>query len=163
MADVNINFMNQYYKENLSSVKILSMKKILVFIFIAFCLLPSAFCQVKITKATLQKTVEGMGGVFMNYVIEFKNKTPDQVEADSVKSMADSAKLDFNFRKSEKGYYEITFRQALVKSEKCKTCRDVNPKNSNLIEGVIIYCRRGEKKYVVKVKKFKQLADLNIP
>jgi hypothetical protein len=141
------------------------MKKI-VFTFLFFygaLFAVNCSAQVKITKATTQKTGGGIGGIFINYTIEFKNKASVPVEADSVKSFADSSMLDFNFRKNENGFYEITFRQALVKPEKCKTCRDITPKNSNLTKGVIVYCKRGERSFVFKAKKFRQLADLNMP
>jgi hypothetical protein len=141
------------------------MKKNIFSFLLVYCLLFTVSCpaQVKIIKATVQKTFGGTAGVFMNYMIEFKNKTPAQVEVDSVKSIADSSQLDFNFRKNEKGSYEITFKEVLVKPEKCKTCRDVTPKNANLTKGVNVYYRRGEEKYLFKAKKFKQLAVVKMP
>jgi len=138
------------------------MKKLFLVV-VLLSLVETSFSQVKIINATNQKIIGGMGGVMMHYRIEFKNKTSLQVKIDSVKSIADSSKLDFNFQKNEKGSYEITFVQALTKPEKCQTCRDVNPKNSNLTQGVIVYYKRGEKNSVFKAKKFKQLTDVNMP
>lgn len=127
------------------------------------CIAQLSFSQTKIRNATSQKTFGGMGGVTMTYRIEIKNKTSAQVEIDSVKSIADTTKADFNFLKNENGFYEIVLVTALAKPEKCRTCRDVNPKSINLTKGAIVYYRKGGKQSFFKVKKFRQLPDIFMP
>ena len=139
------------------------MKNNLVFIFIFICLLPAAYSQVKIVKATKQKTFGGMGGIFMNYTVGFKNKTTDSLVVDSVKTIAETSLLNFYFNKTEKAYYELAFSYALAGPAKCRTCPDVLPKQSNITKGVIVYYRRGNEKHFFKVKKFKQLTDIYAP
>ena len=137
------------------------MKKIISIIALICFVTPFSFCQVKVLKATHQKMFGGMGGITMHYTIDLKSKA--EVKIDSVKSIADTLKVDFQFNKNEKGIYEIAFLQALKQPEKCKTCIDTTPKNANLTKGVMIYYKKGEKKLSHKVKKFKQLADLMMP
>lgn len=139
------------------------MKKLFLFLIVTLSVAEVSFSQIKIVKATKQKTFGGMGGVFMNYTIGFKNKTADSIVVDSVKTIADTAEIRFYFNKTEKAYCELAFGYALSKSEKCKTCPDVIPKQSNLTKGVIAYYRRGNGKHFFKVKKFKQLEDLKLP
>ena len=133
-------------------------KKIITLSFAALCLLPSAFCQIKIVKATSQKTIAGMGGVYMSYVIEFKEKKNKTVEIDSVKTIADAAVLNFSPNKNG-----LTFRIALAPPAKCKTCVETTPPQSNLTKGVIVYGKRDGKKSTFKVKKFAQLEDVMMP
>jgi hypothetical protein len=128
------------------------MKKIFAFAFFSFCVLPLAYSQIKATKATSQKTVAGMGGVFMKYVIVFKSKKNAVVEIDSVRSVADSSKMTHYVNKNE-----ISFGFALLPPAKCKTCVETTPPQPNMTQGVIIYYRKGDKKLTCKVKKFKEL------
>ncbi|MFH1004057.1 MAG: hypothetical protein V1781_00945 [Bacteroidota bacterium] len=121
------------------------------------------FGQIKIIKATSQRTFAGIGGIFMNYNIEFKNKKSVQVEVDSVKSIADTSAVKFYFKKKEKKFYEIHFGQLLSQPEKCRTCPDINLKIFDLTKGVIIYYRKGEEKSFFKVTKFRQLPDIKAP
>ena len=51
------------------------MKKIFLLFLFACYLMPITYSQVKIINATEQKTFAGMGGVFVNYLIQFKSKT----------------------------------------------------------------------------------------
>ena len=53
------------------------MKKLFLLL-VTLSVVEASFSQ-KVTKATQQKTFAGMGGVFMNYVIEFKNKNADKM------------------------------------------------------------------------------------
>ena len=140
------------------------MKKLFLILFITLSAAEASFSQVKRTKATQQKIFAGIGGVFMNYLIEFKNPTGVMIEVDSIKSIADSSEVKFSFtRFAPCCKNQIAFVYALSKPEKCKTCPDVTPKQSNLTKGVIIYYSKGEKKFVLKVKKFKLLPDLRTP
>lgn len=118
----------------------------------------------KITKATQQKTFAGMGGVFMNYLVEFKSPKGIMTEIDSVISVADASSIKFGFTRFDPCCKnQISFGYALSQSPKCKTCPDVAAKQQNITKGVMIYGRKGEKKFVLKVKKFKQLPDLYLP
>ena len=139
------------------------MKKIVVFVWITFCLLTSAYSQLKIISSTKQKTYGGMGGIFMNYTIEFKGKTSAIVEIDSIKSLADFSEIKFSFTRYVPCCNKIVFGYALAASERCRTCPDVTPKPLNLTKGVIVYYRRGEKKSSFKMTKFKQLEDIKAP
>ena len=139
------------------------MKKSIVVVLFTFCLLPSAFCQIKVLKATAQKMFGGMGGITMSYILEFKNKKNAEVVIDSVKCKADNSKVDFNFSKSDKGIYQITFSQGLKKPAKCPTCPDIAGTSNNFTKGVIMYYKKGEKRSACKVKKFKLLPDLMMP
>ena len=148
------------------------MKKEIILAVFGYCILFTvySFSQIKITKATGQVIVGGMGGVTKHYIVEFsvrspsdKNKTTAEVTIDSVKSIADSGKLDFYLDKNEQETYKITFIQALRQPPKCRTCIDTSPKNIDLTKGVIIYYKRGEKKSSFKVKKFKELPDVMMP
>ena len=85
-----------------------------------------------------------------------------QAEVDSVKSVADLSKLDFNFTKNENGSSEITFVVALAKPEKCRTCRDTDPNIPDLAKGIIVYYKIGEKRSSFKATRFRQLADINM-
>ena len=123
-----------------------------------------SFSQMKITKATQQKTFAGMGGVFMNYFIDFKSKSPGKIEVDSVKTIADTTDIKFGFTRMEPCCKnEISFSYGISQSPKCKTCPDATPKPFNTTKGVIIYYHNGEKKKNFKVKKFKKLPDLRLP
>jgi len=139
------------------------MKKIFLIIIATLSIIETSFSQIKITNATCQKTFGGMGGIFKQYVIDFKNKKNANVEMDSVKSIADTMKINCSFNKNENGSYKISFRQSLKSPKKCKTCPDVSPKQTNLTKGVVVYYRRGEKKSFFKVTKFKQLPDIYAP
>ena len=122
-----------------------------------------SFGQIKIIKATNQKTFAGMGGVFVSYLIEFKSKTSVILEVDSVKSIADKSTLEFDLLKNNQGIYEIHFNQGLKKPEKCRTCPDMAEQQINLTKGVIIYYKRGGKKNSFKLKKFEELPDIMAP
>ena len=142
------------------------MKKLAAPFLIAFCLLLTAdsFSQIKVSKATQQKTFGGMGGVFMNYVIDFNNKGPDKIEIDSVKTAADSSVIQFGFTRFDPCCkHEISFSYALSPPAKCRTCPDTASKQQNTTKGVIVYYRKGDKKLSMKVKKFKRLPDLMLP
>ena len=118
----------------------------------------------KITKAAQQKTFSGMGGVFMNYVVEFKSPKGIMIQIDSVSSAADSSSIKFGFTRFDPCCKnQISFGYKLSGPEKCKTCPDTSPKQQNITQGVIIYGRKGQKKFTLKVKKFKLLADLRTP
>ncbi len=139
------------------------MKK-LIFLSAALLLLANvSLSQMKVTKATSQKTFAGMGGVFMNYVVAYKGKTSDSLVIDSVKTIADGMLVRHSYNYNEKGPYELTFGQALSKSPKCKTCPDTDPKQVNFTKGVIVYYRKGGKKATCKVKKFTELPDVMTP
>ncbi|MBI4929193.1 MAG: hypothetical protein HY841_00400 [Bacteroidetes bacterium] len=139
------------------------MKKFFLIIIVTLSGIETSFSQIKIINTTCQKTFGGMGGIFKQYVIEFKNKTNAKVEVDSVKSIADTVKINCSFNKTENESYKISFGQSLKSQEKCKTCPDVSPKQSDLTKGVIVYYRRGEKKSSFKMTKFKQLPDIYAP
>ena len=139
------------------------MKKTFSFVLFACCVLHAAYSQVKVTKATNQRTIAGMGGVFMNYEVGLINKSADSLVVDSVRTIADPADLRFYITKTEKNYCEISFGYALAKPEKCKVCPDVIPNQANLTKGAKIYYHTGNKKSKVKVKKFKQLDDRVLP
>lgn len=137
------------------------MKIPILLVTIVTSLTATAFAQIKIIEATSQKAAGGRGGIFMNYVIKFKNKKTVEAEIDSVKSIADGFKLQHYFQKNDNGLHEVGFSQALHPAEKCATCPDVVLKPANLTKGVIIYYKTGEKKsYVKKIKKFKQLKEV---
>lgn len=139
------------------------MKKFILIIF-SLLLAGISFSQVKILKATQQKTFAGMGGVFMNYQVEFNRPKNSTIEVDSVFSIADSSPIKFGYTKFEPCCKnQITFGYVLSKPEKCKTCPDIISSSPNLTKGIILYCRKGEKRFVLKIKKFKQLADVRTP
>ena len=139
------------------------MKKSALIILSLLVTAPS-FSQIKNIKATSQKTFGGMGGIFMNYIINFNCKPSEKIEIDSVKSIADSLEIRFGFTKFDPCCKnEISFNCALAPPAKCKTCRDEIPKQPDLIKGVIVYWRSKEKKSFFKVKKFKRLEDLKLP
>lgn len=139
------------------------MKKALALAVFACCLLPIAYSQVKVTKATSQKTIAGMGGVFMNYEVGLKNKSADSLMIDSVKTIASGNSVNFYFNKTEKNYLELAFGYSLTEAPKCRTCPDVGLQQVNFTRGVLIYYKRGGKHSVCKVKKFKQLEDKLLP
>ncbi len=139
------------------------MKKHFLFIIVFICQLPIAYCQLKISKATQQKTFSGMGGVFMNYIIELKNKSTDTIIIDSVKTIADTSELRFSAMKMKTGNYQITFSFAIVPPPKCKTCVEATPKPSNLTKGIFIYYRKKNERAILKIKKFKKLPDVMLP
>lgn len=140
------------------------MKNVFLILSIFLFLAGVSFSQVKVIKATQQKTFAGMGGVFMNYLVEFKSPKGIKMEVDSVISIADSSPVKFGFTRFDPCCNnQISFGYALSKPEKCKTCPDVIPNQQNLAKGVIIYGRKGEKKFVLKVKKIKLLPDLRTP
>lgn len=118
-----------------------------------------AFGQ-KVKKATQQKTFAGMGGVFMNYLIELKIERKAIVEIDSIKTAVDTTPVQFSFLKDVQ---KISFGFPLSQPEKCRTCPDTDPKPVNTTKGVIIYGRKGEKRFLLKVKKFEVLPDLKTP
>ena len=134
------------------------MKKIISHVLFAFCLLPPAFCQIRILKATSQKTIAGTGGVFMKYLIEFKEKKNTAIEIDSVKSIADASKMLFHFNENE-----ISFGFSLLAPVKCKPCVENSPSQLNLTKGVKIYYKKGYKQLMCKVKKFKELEVIMQP
>ena len=139
------------------------MKKIIL-LAVILSVVEASFSQIKITKATQQKTWAGMGGIFMNYLIEFNGTKNIKIEIDSIKTIADTSEVKFGFTKFEPCCKnQISFGYALSSPAKCKTCPDVTPKQQNLTKGVIIYYRKGEKKGTMKVKKFKLLPDLRTP
>lgn len=139
-------------------------KKILLVIFVMLGTDEVSFSQIKILKATQQKTFAGMGGVFMNYLVEFNRPKNSMIEVDSVFSIADSSSIKFGYTKFEPCCKnQVTFGYVLSGPAKCKTCPDMIPNQPNLTKGIILYCRKGEKKIVLKVKKFKQLPDLRTP
>ncbi len=153
------------------------MRNTIICLILAYCLLPTAdsFSQVKIIKATSQKTFRGIGGVLINYSVEIKSKGNKKIEIDSVKTIADTSVIKFYFKKNEsltltlsKGEgaiqtYKITFGQLLVKAEKCKTCRDADSKTVDFTKGVIIYYKSNDKKHFFKATKFEQLPDVKAP
>ena len=139
------------------------MKKLFLLAVVTLSIVEASFSQVKITKATKQKTFGGMGGVFMNYTIGFKNKSADSIVIDSIKTIADKSLISVSFNKTEKAHCEFVFSYALAAPAKCKTCPDVTPKQSNMTKGIIVFYRRGEKKSSFKATKFKQLEDLKLP
>lgn len=139
------------------------MKKTVVLILFAYCLLPTAYSQVEATKATAQKTIAGMGGVFMNYEVGLANSSADSLTIDSVKTIADKTNVNFYFNKTEKAYLELSFGYSLTEAPKCRTCPDVGLRQVNFTKGVRIYYKKGKKKSVLKVKKFKQLDDKLLP
>lgn len=140
------------------------MKKIIFLL--AYCILFTVCCnaQVKVIKATQQKTFAGMGGVFMNFIIDFKSKASEKIEIDSVKTIVDSSSIKFGFTKFDPCCKnEISFGYALSQSPRCKTCPEVPLDQFNISKGVIVYYKKDEKKYSFKVKKFKVLPDLKLP
>ena len=141
------------------------MKKIVFPFLFVYCVLSTVYChsQVKLTKSTCQKSHAGMGGVFMNYVIEFKNKSSDTIIIDSVKTIADTSEIRFASMKMQSGVYQISFGCTLSASAKCKTCVETTPPQPYMTKGVIIYYKRADKKSTCKVKKFKQLEDKTLP
>jgi hypothetical protein len=145
------------------------MKKSFLFALFAFCLLPSAFCQIKIINSTCQKKIGETGGITMNYFIEFKTKKSTEIRIDSVKGIADELNIEYTSIKNDKGYYIISFSQDLKKPEKCPTCRDVGKKQSNLTKGVIVYYKKIDRKSSshktasFKVKNFNELPDATNP
>jgi hypothetical protein len=122
-----------------------------------------SFSQIKITNTAMQKMYGGMGGIFMNYYIDFKSKKNVKIEIDSVKSIADASAIKFSFYQTDAGLYKISFSQPLKGPEKCKTCPQVIPKQYNLTKGVKVYYRIGDKKSFFAVRKFKQLPDFYAP
>src|ERR1017187_1407417 len=106
---VNFLFNTQYYKENLSSVKFSFMRNLSFVILILFCIIESSFSQVKIINATCQKTFGNLGGITMNYFIEFKTKNSTNVKIDSVKGVADKLSVEYSSIKNDNGYYVISF------------------------------------------------------
>ena len=105
-----------------------------------------------------------MGGVFMNYLVEFNSKKGLMIEVDSIMTIADSSPVKFAFTRLDPCCKnQISFGYALSGPAKCKTCPDVTPKQQNITQGIIIYGRKGEKKFILKVKKFKLLPDLRTP
>jgi hypothetical protein len=139
------------------------MKKIIVIAVLVCSFIPAAFCQVKTTLATQQKTYGGMGGIFMNYTIGLKSKSGDSIVIDSLKTIADPTLLHCSYNKTEKNYCELTFSMALAAPSKCRTCPDVIPPHYNFTKGMVVYYSQGKKRSSVKVKKFKQLPDLRLP
>ncbi len=128
------------------------MKKNIISVFCAYCLLPIAYSQIKVTKVTSQKITSGTGEVFINYAIEFKDKKNASVQIDSVKSIADASLL-----RSVAAYGRITFNIILIPPAKCKTCPETTPSPPNMTKGVIIYYKIGEKRLKCKVKKFEEM------
>ncbi|TAL63351.1 MAG: hypothetical protein EPN85_00210 [Bacteroidetes bacterium] len=141
------------------------MKKLIIPVVLVYCLLCTAysFGQVKVAKATNQKTIAGMGGVFMNYEVGLTNRFADSLVVDSIRTIAGKSDMRFYYNKTEKNYCELAFGYALAKPEKCKVCSDAVPNQSNLTKGVIIYYHLGKKNGKSKVKKFKQLEDKIAP
>ena len=139
------------------------MKKIIL-LAVILSVVEVSFSQMKITKATQQKTFAGMGGIFMNYIVVFNSKSSNKIEIDSVKTIADTTDIKFGFTRMEPCCKnEISFSYGISTSTKCKTCPDATPKPFNTTKGVIVYYHNGEKKNNFKVKKFKQLPDLRLP
>lgn len=118
----------------------------------------TCFAQ-RVVKATQQKTFAGKGGIFMNYVIELK-KSKNAIEIDSLKTIADTCVIPFSFLEDTR---KISFGFPLTQPEKCRTCPDTDLKPINTTKGVIIYGRSKDRKFLLKVKKFKELPDLKTP
>lgn len=139
------------------------MKKTFFFVLVAYCLPPTAYSQVKVVKATSQKVIAGMGGIFMNYKVGLQNKGVDSLVIDSVKTIASRTSVRFYFNQTEPTYIQLSFGYSLTETPKCRTCPDVGLQQINLTKGVIIYYKRGDKKSKCKVKKFEQLKDQVLP
>ena len=139
------------------------MKKLIAGVLFVYCLLPPVYSQIKITKATSQKTIAGMGGVFITYEVGLKNKTTDSLVIDSVKTMADTSEIQYYLNKVTKPYIELGIRIALTDPPKCRTCPDTKSHQANLTKGIMIYYRKGNKKLTCKVKKFKELEEKLTP
>lgn len=140
------------------------MKNIFLIIVALLSAVAATFSQVKIINAANQKVCGSMSGITLNFFIEFKTKTTSGIEIDSVKSISDKSRIEYTFIKNDQGYYVINFSQDFKKNLKCSTCREVDTIPSDLTKGVIIYYKRNNKKSAsFKVKKIKQLADINMP
>jgi hypothetical protein len=134
------------------------MNKILLALIVTLSGVEASYGQLKVTKATNQKIIAGMGGIYMTYTIDFTDKKNETVKIDSVKSIADASLMTFFTDKNR-----ITFRFALQPPPKCKTCVETTPPPPNMTKGVIIYYKRGEKKSKYKVKKFVELEEVVQP
>ena len=134
------------------------MKKIILGLVIILSVDIVSFSQIKITKATKQKTIAETAGVYMNYSIEYENKKNIVIEIDSVKTISDASAVSFYSEKNK-----ISFQEVLLPPAKCKTCVETTSVQKNLTQGIIIYYRKGEGKSTCKVKKFKQLSDIIKP
>jgi hypothetical protein len=143
--------------------KFQKMKNVISAITFVYCLLSTAYCQLKVTKSTNQKIEGKDGGVFMEYLIEFKDKRNKYIEVDSVKSIADGSKLASHATDIDQGYFLISFSFALQPPPKCKTCVETTPAQPNMTKGVTIYYRRKGKKLKCKVKEFVRLEDVVQP
>ena len=138
------------------------MKK-LILLAVMLSAVGASFSQIKITKATQQKTFAGIGGTFMNYIVDLTSGKKDNwVSIDSIHTIANSESIRFAFM--EYGN-RITFGYALTAPEKCATCLNTTPSQYNLTKGIIIYGKKGKAKkpFTLKIKKFKQLPDLRTP
>ncbi len=139
------------------------MKNWAVSIITVCCLITSAFSQMKVALATRQKTFGGVGGIFMNYTVGIKSKWNDSIVIDSVKTIADTASIQVYYNKTEKKYCEFAFSQAMAAPVKCGTCPHPIPVYFNCSKGITVYVSQGKKRTSFKVKKFKQLQDLQLP
>ncbi len=138
------------------------MKKIIL-LSLSLFFVSGVFSQIKVLKSTKQKRFGGMGGVVMDYRILYKNKKELIINVDSIRTIADSTKLDFYFDKFANGNFEINFIQGLAMPAKCATCLDTSPKQFDLTKGVIVYYKAGNKCNLFRVQKFKKIPDLMYP
>lgn len=136
------------------------MKPLLLIIFIVILSAPKTCTAQRAVKATQQKTFAGKGGVFMNYIIELKTRKDVLIEIDSIKTIADTSIIPFSFLKDAG---KISFGFPIAQPEKCRTCPDTDLKPVNTTKGVVIYGTNGNRKFSLKVKKFKELPDLKTP
>lgn len=139
------------------------MRKIIFSFVLTLCAAEASYGQIDVIKATSQKTIGGIGDIFMNYEVQFKFKSSDTILIDSVKTVANRSLIKFFLNKTKKPLYEITFGYSLTAIPKCKTCPDVGFQQSNFTKGVIIYYKKGGRKATTRVKKFKRLDDRLMP
>ncbi len=138
------------------------MKKSILFLSI-FCAV-QVQAQVKLLKATRQKTHAGMGGTFMNFRVQISYKDYMNLQVDSVFSAADSSKIPFTFtRFNPCCKCEVGFGYALSHPAKCKTCPDAELKQYNVTQGIVVYYHIKDKRSSFRVKKFRELAELKTP
>lgn len=104
-----------------------------------------------------------MGGIFMNYIIEFNAEQHDSVRIDSVVTIADKKSVSHLFNYDSKGRRTLALNQVLAKPPKCATCQDTSLPQANLTKGVRVYYHYKGKKGQFKVRKFQELPDLMTP
>jgi hypothetical protein len=127
------------------------------------CVTANAFSQIKVKSATMQQTIGGMGGSYMNYVIEIKNKPECTIAVDSILTASDSVWIKNVYSKRDAQCLTFTFSSLLSAGEGCKACPSTNTKPINLTKGVWIYGKMREKKFKLKIKNFKLLPTLLLP